>query len=34
MTPLQSGFYERLLTIQNAAVLQWPATDPANAGYP
>jgi len=26
------GLYERLLTIQNAADLQWPATDPANAG--
>jgi hypothetical protein len=25
-------FYERLLTIQNAADLQWPATNPANAG--
>jgi hypothetical protein len=25
-------FYENLLTIQNAANLQWPATDPANAG--
>ncbi len=24
--------YENLLTIQNAADLQWPATDPANAG--
>ena len=27
-----SDLYERLLTIQNAANLQWPATDPANAG--
>jgi hypothetical protein len=24
--------YERLLTIQNATDLQWPATGPANAG--
>jgi hypothetical protein len=24
--------YENILTIQNAADLQWPATDPANAG--
>jgi hypothetical protein len=24
--------YENLLTIQNAADLEWPATDPANAG--
>ncbi|MGA2865047.1 MAG: hypothetical protein ABSF95_11245 [Verrucomicrobiota bacterium] len=27
-----ADLYERLLTIQNAADLQWPATDPANAG--
>ena len=27
-----ADLYERLLTIQNAANLQWPATDPANAG--
>ncbi len=27
-----SELYEKLLTIQNAADLQWPATDPANAG--
>ncbi len=27
-----ADLYERLLTIQNAAELQWPATDPANAG--
>jgi hypothetical protein len=24
--------YETILTIQNAADLQWPASDPANAG--
>jgi hypothetical protein len=24
--------YENILTIQNAADLEWPATDPANAG--
>jgi hypothetical protein len=24
--------YESILTIQNAADLEWPATDPANAG--
>src|ERR1017187_1234825 len=27
-----TDLYERLLTIQNAADLQWPAGDPANAG--
>ncbi len=27
-----AGLYDRLLTIQNAADLQWPANDPANAG--
>ena len=27
-----ADLYERLLTIQNAADLQWPATNPANAG--
>ncbi len=27
-----ADLYERLLTIQNAANLQWPATNPANAG--
>jgi hypothetical protein len=27
-----ADLYERLLTIQNAADLQWPAGDPANAG--
>jgi len=27
-----ADLYERLLTIQNAADLQWPANDPANAG--
>jgi hypothetical protein len=27
-----ADLYVRLLTIQNAADLQWPATDPANAG--
>jgi hypothetical protein len=25
-------FHENLLTIQNSADLEWPATDPANAG--
>ena len=27
-----ADLYERLLTLQNAADLQWPDTDPANAG--
>ena len=27
-----NGFYDRLLTIQNAASLEYPATDPANSG--
>jgi hypothetical protein len=27
-----AALYENILTIQNAADLQWPATDPANAG--
>jgi hypothetical protein len=27
-----ADLYERLLTIQNAADLQWPASDPANTG--
>jgi hypothetical protein len=27
-----TDLYERLMTIQNAADLQWPATNPANAG--
>jgi hypothetical protein len=26
------AFYENILTIQDAADLEWPATDPANAG--
>jgi hypothetical protein len=28
-----ADLYERLLTIQHAANLQWPETDPANAGF-
>jgi hypothetical protein len=27
-----ADLYERLLTIQNAADLQWPVSNPANAG--
>jgi hypothetical protein len=27
-----TALYEKLLAIQNAADLQWPAADPANAG--